>query len=93
MRNKPYVVGLVAAAVLLIYFAIRLALGESGPILAAVPGVLGVALLAASWKVAKADSFAPKKSERWDYAQTPQVERWQHDRAERESQTNETTPR
>jgi hypothetical protein len=92
MRNKPYVLGLLAAAALLIYLCIRAASGDTGPVFALVPGALALALIAAAFKVAKADSFAPKKTERWDHRRTPELERWLNRREDQPTSPSDSAP-
>ena len=83
MRNKSYVIGLLVAALLLGWGAVHAAMSDSGLILAAIPAVLALALVVGAVKVARAESFAPKKGQRWDVDNTPEVQRWLDARADR----------
>jgi hypothetical protein len=97
VKNKPYVIGLLAPAILLIAWAAKSYLGEGG-LLALIPVALGIALIVAAVKVAKADSFAPTKQQRWDTGPKEDVQRWQEKRSAREDaaaaqRSNSTTNR
>jgi hypothetical protein len=83
VKNKPYVLGLLVPAVLLIAWAAKSYLGEGG-LLALIPAALGIALIVAAIKVAKADTFAPSKQQRWDTGPKEDVQRWQERRSARE---------
>jgi hypothetical protein len=82
MRNKWYVGGIVAAALLLTWGAVHAALGGRGLLLASVPAALAAALIVAAVKVAKADSFAPHRAERWDLDDKASVHNWLQERAD-----------
>jgi len=83
VKNKWYVLGLSVPALLLIFWASKSALGDGG-LMALIPAALGVALIVGAVKVARADSFAPSKQQRWDTGPNEDVQRWQAKRDARE---------
>ena len=78
MRNKWYVIGIAVPALVLAYWAIRLALADN-MVMALVPGGLAAALLFGAYRVAQAPSFTPAPKSQWGAARTPGVMRWLKD--------------
>lgn len=83
MQNKWYVLGLLVPVLLLGWGAAHAAMTDGGLVLILLPAGLALALALAAFKVAKADAFAPKRQQRWDAGETPEVNRWLSDRADR----------
>ena|SRR5687768_12830588 len=81
MQNKWYVIGLLVPAVLLAWWSVSLAMGDSG-MMFLVPGALAAALGVAAYRVAKAASFSPASQARWDTGQTAGMSRWLKHRAD-----------
>ena len=75
MRNRWYVIGLLVPTVLLAWWTIHLAMGDSGFIFV-VPGALAAGLAVAAYRVSRAASFAPAARSNWNTGQTVGMTRW-----------------
>ena len=76
MRNKWFVLGLLAPAALLTYGAVRGAMSDNALLFSIPPALLALALVGAAAWVAKSPSFAPVPKARWDYGTSDAVKRW-----------------
>ena len=81
MRNKWYVLGIGLAAALCAWGTIRATVGDM-PLLAILPGALGIGLIIVAVRTARADSFGPAAKPRWDQRRSPAVVDWLKHRAD-----------
>ena len=81
MRNRWYVAGLLVPTLLLAWWTIHLAMGDSGLIFL-VPGLLCAGLAVAAFRVARAASFEPGAPSNWNTGQTVGMTRWLKHRAD-----------